>query len=67
MRRAANRLILLSVVLVVGLCALGLWVTESSGGPETRAGSFYLAAAGIGVLAFVVAGVLLTLARRRRP
>jgi hypothetical protein len=51
----------------VGLCALGLWVTESSGGPETRAGSFYLAAAGIGVLAFVVAGVLLTLARRRRP
>jgi hypothetical protein len=40
-RRAANRLILLSVVLVVGLCALGLWVTKSSGGPETRAGSFW--------------------------
>jgi hypothetical protein len=61
-----KRLFLLALVALAALSAFGLWVTESSGGPETDVASFYLLALGIGLAAAVVGGLVFMFTRRDR-
>jgi hypothetical protein len=62
----AKRLLLLALPTLAALAAFGLWVTESSGGPETDVASFYLLALAIGLVAAVVGGVAFMFTRRDR-
>jgi hypothetical protein len=62
----AKRLIFLSVLVVLALSALGLVVTESSGGPETEGAAFYLVAVGVALVAVTGAGLVYARGRRGR-
>jgi hypothetical protein len=63
----ALRLFLLALGTILALSAFGLWVTESRGGPETDAASFYLLAVGIALAMVVVGGLAFMFTRRTRP
>jgi hypothetical protein len=61
---AINRVFCLSLLVILGLAAVGLWMTQSAG--ETAAGSVYLVTVGLMLAALMTAGVFLSVARRQR-
>jgi hypothetical protein len=60
------RLILLSVVVVLALSALGLWATSTRSGEEWVV-NWYLPGVAVVMVVSIVAGVVSTIAGRRRP
>jgi hypothetical protein len=63
---SVKQLLAFSLVGLVVLAAAGLLITETPGGPETDAASYYLLAVGIGLVALILGGIAFMFTRRDR-